>query len=597
VAIVVEDIENLYGLDVQLNWTTTFIKYKSHVTTIPVENYPDPIPPSPYAGILHADTMKVKDVVSETAPIPGSEVGTMGWWAYSSMAPAEPFSGSGTVVVITFRLEYQPYDYEAPNGVDAVIHFVASTFSTPGGVPIPHTRQDVVIHIWPRKFTYPPVPLLKLVPASYKATALGETFTFDIYLLGFDLTKGEETDLNSFWDVAGFDIYINFNPSLIEAENAEIDPAGWFASFWPGGVFTVLNKINNTEGWVHIVFLGIPDLGGVHTPPFGQGKLATITFKATYLHLGYPPPTCTISLKNPEPRPSYNGWGPDLFPVDIAGFPHPERPMAPWNGTESAVPVPHKVKSATYTAPYKVLGAQIDVYTQYSYPYGGQEPGKPSDLFTPQQMVILYAKVTYNMWPEQKKPVTFQIIDPHGDTYIVASSTTDANGIATYSFRLPWMCDDPEYYLGTWEVIATTEVAEQVVTDTLQFKYDYLVRIWKTTTDKTEYDHFETITVTIEYGSAAMQTYDVLISVLAKDETGVPFDWDKTWITVGGAEWCTYANNTVTLTLYIPKWARSGEATIEVSALTNYPALGGTALYPTDEAHNTIIKFGIKLPA
>ena len=587
VAVVVEDVENLYGLSVKVYINETYFEYVSHTTTIPVEDYPDPIDPSPYPGILHAEVVAAKDEYDPDTHI--LEV------AYSSKAPAPAFTGSGTVCTITLRLKYQPFDYEIPGEFIPVEIELTEVKLADNSVPpqaIPYTPYDGVVNVYWRPFTYPPLPALELRPSTYTASAQYETFNYDVYLLG----EGG-TDLDSFWDVAGFDIYVRFDPSLIEAVDVAIDPDGWFASFWPGGVVEAFTPIlNNTEGYVRFGFVGIPATGGVHSPPYGVGRIATITFNATYLHLGYPPPSCVVGLKNPEPRPSIGSWGPEYFSVDIAGFPHPERTMDPWNGAPYSVPIPHVVVNASYTAPYRVLGPQIDLYTQYPYPHGGQEPNKPSDMFVPQQEVVLFAKVTYNLWPEQNKDVSFQVIDPYGDTYFIGCNRTNSDGIAMYRFRLPWKCDDPEYYFGTWTVIATTEVAEQVITDTMQFKYDYLVHIWKTVTDKTEYEHGEYITVTIDYGSAATQTYNVIIGVVVKDETGVPFDWDYTQVTVGGAEWCTYANGTVSLTLYIPKWARSGQATLEVTVLTDFPMNGGTQVYPTDPEHNTVITFGIKIP-
>ncbi|MEM2702982.1 MAG: cohesin domain-containing protein [Candidatus Bathyarchaeia archaeon] len=585
VAVVVENVENLYGLSVKVYINTTYFQYVSHTTTIPVDNYPAPQPPSPYGGILNAPAMKTKD---EYDPL--SSILTI---AYSSQSPAQPFSGSGTVCIITLRLIYQPFDFEIAPAEFVSVNIVLTEVKLAGyGVPpppIPFTKQDGVVNVYYRVFEYPPLPMLKIMPESKSGSALGELFTFDVWLLG----QGE-TDLSSFWDIAGIDLYLNFDPSLIQAVNIQIDPDGWFASFWPHGIFEIRKVINNTAGWVRIAFMGV---GGVeHSPPFGQGRIASITFNVTYVHLGYPPPSCTIFLKNPEPRPSVDPWGPMYFPVNLAGFPHPERPMSPWNGAPYSVPIPHVVKSAKYTAPFRVLGAQIDVFTQYPFPYGGQYPNNPSDMFTPQSLVVLYAKVTYNNWPEQQKDVAFEIKDPYGKVYTILHGRTNQSGIAMVSFRLPWMCDDPEYYLGKWTVVATTEVAGKVINDTLWFKYDYLVRVWKTTLDKVEYDHYEEMTVTIEYGSFLMQTRNVTISVTAKDETGVPFDWDYKVVTIGGAEWCTYANGTVTITLYIPKWARSGQGTVEVTVLTDFPQKGGFAVYPT-RSPETLVNFGIKIPA
>ena len=278
-----------------------------------------------------------------------------------------------------------------------------------------------------------------------------------------------------------------------------------------------------------------------------------------------------------DPTHKFFAMEPD---VKIAGYPHPEKPMCPWHNQDTAPFLPHKTEPATFEAFFKPPGAWIDVYTQYPAPFGGQGPDEPSDMFLPQQEVVLYAYVTYNFWPEQNKDVTFEIIDNYGTTWAVLMGRTDSNGIATVSFRMPWVCDDPERYIGEWTVIATVEVAEVVKTDTLTFKYDYLINIWKVVTDATSYAHEETITVTVEFGSYAMQDYYVLFTITAVDETGVPFGFTYYEITIGGAEYCTYKNYTFSVTIYIPKWARAGLATIYVVPLSDYPQNGGTSYGP-----------------
>jgi hypothetical protein len=267
--------------------------------------------------------------------------------------------------------------------------------------------------------------------------------------------------------------------------------------------------------------------------------------------------------------------------VDIAGFPHPERAYSPWFNRDYPFPLPNEVENAMYTSCYKVLGRQIDLY-ECNYPDGfnGKGPNVPGDMFWPQKEVCLCAHVTYNLWPEQQKDVAFQVIDPYGDTYTVLCARTDEDGYAQACFRLPWMCDDPTYYFGKWEVIATVDVACEHINDTMEFKYDYKVNIWKVTIDPTSYEHYECFEVVIDYGSNAMQTYDILIAVSGLDETGVPFDFGYIVVTVGGAEWCTYANDTVSVWLCIPKWARAGKATVWVNALDGWPTAGGVQEFP-----------------
>jgi hypothetical protein len=239
-----------------------------------------------------------------------------------------------------------------------------------------------------------------------------------------------------------------------------------------------------------------------------------------------------------------------------------------------------------YSIRPKVLGRMIDIFTQYPDPYGGQGIGKPSDMFWPQKEVILYAYVTYNEWPEQNKDVAFQVIDPHGDTYAVIYARTnssdnplDKTGYAEAHFRLPWPCDDPEYYFGEWTVIGTVDVACNIVNDTLTFKYDYLVRIVKVTTDKPKYAHCEYMNITVEFKSYAMQHYDVILTVTALDETGVPFGFVYVETSVGGAQYCSYKSfPPESVSIHVVKWARAGRGSIVVGVLNDWPASGGTVI-------------------
>ena len=141
VAIVVENVTNLYAFNVEFNWNTTYLEYLSHTTTVPVEDYQHPIPPSPYAGILHESTMKLKDAVDEDG-IPDAEPGTMAWIAYSSALPARSFSGSGTICVFTFRVKAQSIvDVEVP------LHFIVTDLCTSVPSWVPHAMRDGLIKI------------------------------------------------------------------------------------------------------------------------------------------------------------------------------------------------------------------------------------------------------------------------------------------------------------------------------------------------------------------------------------------------------------------------------------------------------------------
>ena len=278
--------------------------------------------------------------------------------------------------------------------------------------------------------------------------------------------------------------------------------------------------------------------------------------------------------------------------VTVAGFPHPERGMCPWHNKPTSIPLPHVVENGVYFEPFKPSGGFIDIWTQYPDPFGGQGAHKPSDMFWPQKELLITAEVTYAQWPEQNKDVAFQVLDPHGQTWGIFVNRTNTVGIASVRVRLPWPCDDPDYYFGVWTVIATVDVACVVVNDTMQFKYDYKVHVWDVTLDKTEYKHCEDINVTINYGSWATQEYNITLAVTAVDASGVPFDFAYAVVTIGWGDhqmWCMYANGTVTITVHVEKFARPPVGTIYVVALSDLPINGGGAETPVFEVQFTIL--------
>jgi len=573
VAIVVEDVANFYGFDIQLNWTTDYIRYVGHTVTVPAENFPAPQPPSPYGGTLYSPTMKVKEEVNEAKGISGADPNTMAWFVYASMAPANAFNGNGTIAVFTFRVADQPWDYESP--VDVIIHFVATALADVNANPISHTAQDVVIPLYQRKFSYPPLPLLMVNPALTKDIPLDGTFQINVNILG----EGG-SQLSSFWDVAGFDIVMHFDPTLIEAQSVAIDPDGWFAGFWPNGIFTVLSEINNTEGTVHVAFLGIPGDGGVHTPPFGSGKLFTVTFKSIFESTTYPPPSTIIGLRNPDPRPmpSPSNWPVENFMVDVAGFPHPDYPMPPWNGQNTAVPIPHVIQNATYIAKFKPPGRWIDVYTQYPEGFNGKGPGVASDAFGPQNTVRLYAWVTYNLNPVQQKLVTFEI--SHGEFHWFMTNTTDENGIAWVQFGIPWPCDNPEgRVFGTWNVIATVDIRDVVVNDTLSFEVGYLIKIVNVEPQPdSSFAIGEPLQFKVTYESISHQDRTAYITITVYDDLEVPIAW-----TIWGPITVHYGTDWQTITLQaVPKHTFVGMGTVYTNMLTDTPTNGGVQYCPVN---------------
>ena len=126
----------------------------------------------------------------------------------------------------------------------------------------------------------------------------------------------------------------------------------------------------------------------------------------------------------------------------------------------------------------------IDIFTQKE-PYSGVGINQSSDTFWPDEEVILYANVTYNLGPVSNKIVTYEVRGPPNPLYnvsLVRTANTNASGIATTSFRIPLPVEDPEIVVfGNWTVFGFVEIAE-VVSDFLTFKVGWIVEILKSTT-------------------------------------------------------------------------------------------------------------------
>ncbi|MDH7607718.1 MAG: hypothetical protein QHH12_08220, partial [Candidatus Bathyarchaeota archaeon] len=76
-------------------------------------------------------------------------------------------------------------------------------------------------------------------------------------------------------------------------------------------------------------------------------------------------------------------------------------------------------------------GGRIDLFTN-KVPFDGRGLNRQSDAFQPQELVELYARVTYNNAPIANWFVAFQVLDPLNRTVAVCTNSTDDDGIATF---------------------------------------------------------------------------------------------------------------------------------------------------------------------
>jgi hypothetical protein len=124
----------------------------------------------------------------------------------------------------------------------------------------------------------------------------------------------------------------------------------------------------------------------------------------------------------------------------------------------------------------ETLGWQVDVYTQ-KLPNNGVGPGQPSDAFAPDNLVVLYANVTYNGAGVQQVPVSISVSGPPNPVDNVTFSWTalsNDTGIAQQQFRVNSPGEDVETAtFGTWTVFASTNDGS----DFLTFKVGWIVEI------------------------------------------------------------------------------------------------------------------------
>jgi len=104
----------------------------------------------------------------------------------------------------------------------------------------------------------------------------------------------------------------------------------------------------------------------------------------------------------------------------------------------------------------------IDVYTDR----GGNGSNVPSQPYSPDNKVNLYANVNNGTSPLSGTQVTFAVYGPNTPPYF-SSNVSNASGIATFSFRTP---GDPAASIGTWRVIVTVQIEDQVFIDALTFE-------------------------------------------------------------------------------------------------------------------------------
>ena len=227
-------------------------------------------------------------------------------------------------------------------------------------------------------------------------------------------------------------------------------------------------------------------------------------------------------------------------------------------------------------------GPAIDIYTQKK-PYGGKGPYEPSDAFAPLEEVMIYAYVTYNMYPEQYALVAFEVKDANMNSVIFTSALTDANGTATISFRMPWLGEIEECNLfGTWTVVGRVEIAGEIVEDWLWFKVGWIVELLRVeTVDANNASK-------VSFSRGEHMWFKLTLKNIAKVDKVVTLiisAYDKHSVHIGQIvlqDWVISPCTSVHFIgdLLIPNWTRVGMGMVYVNAYTAQPQQSGIPYCP-----------------
>lgn len=453
-----------------------------------------------------------------------------------------PIYNPGVIMEVKIRIMAEPPKY---GSVEAVLSF-DDEGTVVGDKDGNALRRDISETCLIRNTWAPPaqLPRLEVQPSSVTLTREGDEFIIDIVV----------KNVVAAWELVGLNFKLNYDSTILQIVGVF---NGTFFERWagpPNGGVLYLGPVYGPD-YIIVGVMILPDENGVYHAPFPEGEGVVYSIKFKGIKQGLFPVTYSCALDLDDDWVDFGDKDGNAIPKDpsVDGF---------------------------YIMRPRFLGRAIDVYTQYPFPYGGQGLNETSDMFWPQQEVVLFANVTYNEWPVQNKDVSFQIIAPDGIVRAVFVDRTDENGVATVSFRMNWPCKDPEDLFGEWTVIASVDIAGQVVRDFLWFKYDYLVRITKVSTDKTAYGHCENVLVTVEFKSQSQMGRNVIIVVTITDELNCPIVTGVKYfeVTVVGAEYCSYNTYSGTVSFHVDKSMAAGVATVHVCALSNWPINFGSAL-------------------
>jgi hypothetical protein len=223
------------------------------------------------------------------------------------------------------------------------------------------------------------------------------------------------------------------------------------------------------------------------------------------------------------------------------------------------------------TAPANALGrVSVDLFTQKAR-FDGKGLNQSSDLFGPQEQVILYVQVLKDDFPVNEILVTYEIDGPlnrPSELKFYQTAQTNFSGMALTTFSLATINETDSF--GTWVVSARIEVDGVAYGDSLSFKVDWLIELISVRTldgnlsEKNFFSNGGFIGFEIILRNNAMTKRAAILRITVFDELHVVVNTsriDNDLIIPPNKKIQYIFGN-----LYIPKFAVPGNATITVAA-------------------------------
>jgi uncharacterized repeat protein (TIGR02543 family) len=269
-----------------------------------------------------------------------------------------------------------------------------------------------------------------------------------------------------------------------------------------------------------------------------------------------------------------------------------------WSGDVSGQQNPVNItmngnKTVTATFSSQAFPGNIDLFTQKT-PFSGKGPNRPSDAFQQQELLILYALVTFAGQPIANKVVGFQVNGPANSLQnitVIGAATTNASGIAVYSFRIPTApINEEQIVFGEWHAVATVDVDQVPLMDSLAFEVGWIIAIKSIITlndqliPRTSFPRESTIVFNLTLENVAFIPESATIKIGALDIQRSPIiylELDDLSIPPG--------ESFIEAVSQIPENAGIGEANVSATAYTAPPTSGGVPWSPSVYAIFNII--------